>query len=236
MLAAQFNRDGHDVVDHHTYVFLGDGCLMEGISHEAASLAGTLGLGKLICVYDDNGISIDGKVEGWFARRHAEALRGLRLAGDPGGRRPRRRGGRQGAEARPRQPPPADADLLQDRRSAGARRTSRAPRRRTARRSAPTRSPRRAQGARLDARAVRDPRRDPRRLGPARARRPRREAPGSAASTRYRKAHPELAAEFERRMRGELPAQLAGAARSRRSRPRPRSRRRRRRAPPRRSC
>ena len=66
MLAAQFNRDGHQVVDHHTYVFLGDGCLMEGISHEACSLAGTLGLGKLIAFYDDNGISIDGHVEGWF--------------------------------------------------------------------------------------------------------------------------------------------------------------------------
>jgi transketolase len=65
-LAAQFNRPGHDVVDHHTYVFLGDGCLMEGISHEACSLAGTLGLGKLMAFYDDNGISIDGEVEGWF--------------------------------------------------------------------------------------------------------------------------------------------------------------------------
>ena len=66
VLAAQFNRNGHDVVNHHTYVFLGDGCLMEGISHEASSLAGTLGLGKLIAFYDDNGISIDGEVEGWF--------------------------------------------------------------------------------------------------------------------------------------------------------------------------
>ncbi len=65
-LAARFNRDGHDVVDHYTYVFLGDGCLMEGISHEACSLAGTLGLGKLIAFYDDNNISIDGEVEGWF--------------------------------------------------------------------------------------------------------------------------------------------------------------------------
>jgi transketolase len=65
-LAAEFNRPGHEVVDHHTYVFLGDGCLMEGISHEACSLAGTLGLGKLICFWDDNGISIDGHVEGWF--------------------------------------------------------------------------------------------------------------------------------------------------------------------------
>ena len=65
-LAAEFNRDGHEVVDHNTYVFLGDGCLMEGISHEACSLAGTLGLGKMIAFWDDNGISIDGHVEGWF--------------------------------------------------------------------------------------------------------------------------------------------------------------------------
>ncbi|WP_287796336.1 transketolase [Idiomarina sp.] len=66
VLAAQFNRDNHEIVDHHTYTFLGDGCLMEGISHEVCSLAGTLGLGKLIAFYDDNGISIDGEVEGWF--------------------------------------------------------------------------------------------------------------------------------------------------------------------------
>ncbi|MEQ9463700.1 MAG: transketolase [Haliea sp.] len=66
VLAAQFNRPGHEVIDHYTYVFAGDGCLMEGISHEACSLAGTLGLGKLIAFYDDNGISIDGEVEGWF--------------------------------------------------------------------------------------------------------------------------------------------------------------------------
>ena len=66
VLGAQFNRPGHSIVDHHTYVFLGDGCMMEGISHEVCSLAGTLGLGKLVAFYDDNGISIDGEVEGWF--------------------------------------------------------------------------------------------------------------------------------------------------------------------------
>lgn len=66
VLAAQFNRPGHEIINHYTYTFLGDGCLMEGISHEACSLAGTLGLGKLIAFYDDNGISIDGNVEGWF--------------------------------------------------------------------------------------------------------------------------------------------------------------------------
>ncbi|MCE8016866.1 transketolase [Halomonas sp. MCCC 1A17488] len=65
-LAAQFNRPGHTIVDHHTYCFVGDGCMMEGISHEVSSLAGTLGLGKLTVFYDDNGISIDGEVEGWF--------------------------------------------------------------------------------------------------------------------------------------------------------------------------
>ncbi len=65
-LAAQFNRPGHEIIDHRTWVFLGDGCLMEGISHEVCSLAGTLGLGKLVAFYDDNGISIDGEVEGWF--------------------------------------------------------------------------------------------------------------------------------------------------------------------------
>jgi transketolase len=74
-LAATFNRPGHTIIDHHTYVFLGDGCMMEGISHEAASFAGVQKLGKLILVYDDNGISIDGKVTGWFGDDTAERFR-----------------------------------------------------------------------------------------------------------------------------------------------------------------
>ena len=75
VLATQYNRNGLDLVDHYTYVFAGDGCLMEGISHEACSLAGTLGLGKLIVFYDDNGISIDGKVESWFTDDTASRFR-----------------------------------------------------------------------------------------------------------------------------------------------------------------
>ena len=75
LLASEFNRPGFEIVDHYTWVFLGDGCLMEGISHEACSLAGTLGLGKLVCFYDDNGISIDGQVTGWFTDDTAARFR-----------------------------------------------------------------------------------------------------------------------------------------------------------------
>ncbi len=84
ILAAEFNRPGHEIVDHATYVFVGDGCLMEGISHEACSLAGTLGLGKLVAIYDDNGISIDGHVAGWFTddSRQRFAAYGWRVIAD----------------------------------------------------------------------------------------------------------------------------------------------------------
>jgi transketolase len=75
LLAAEFNRDGHAIIDHRTWVFLGDGCLMEGLSHEACALAGTWQLGKLVALYDDNGISIDGKVEGWFTDDTAARFR-----------------------------------------------------------------------------------------------------------------------------------------------------------------
>jgi len=87
LLADEFNRPGHAIVDHRTYAFVGDGCLMEGVSHEACSLAGTLGLEKLIVFYDDNGISIDGKVEGWFADDTAQrfAAYGWRVIRDVDG-------------------------------------------------------------------------------------------------------------------------------------------------------
>ena len=86
LLAAEFNRPGHAVVDHHTYVFLGDGCLMEGISHEACSLAGAWKLNKLIALYDDNGISIDGQVAPWFADNTAERFKayGWQVLGQKG--------------------------------------------------------------------------------------------------------------------------------------------------------
>jgi len=74
-LAGQFNRPGHTLIDHHTYVFMGDGCMMEGISHEVCSLAGVLGLGKLTAIYDDNNISIDGEVGGWFADNTPERFK-----------------------------------------------------------------------------------------------------------------------------------------------------------------
>ena len=97
LLSAQFNRPGFELVDHHTYVFMGDGCMMEGISYEVASFAGTIGLSKLIAFYDDNGISIDsekGQIAHWYTDERAQALQRLRLAGHPEHRRPRRGGGR----------------------------------------------------------------------------------------------------------------------------------------------
>ncbi len=76
VLGTQFNRDGHNIIDHHTYVFLGDGCMMEGVSHEACALAGTFKLGKLVAFWDDNGISIDGEVQGWFTDDTAKRFEG----------------------------------------------------------------------------------------------------------------------------------------------------------------
>ena len=144
LLAATFNRPGHAIVDHRTYVFVGDGCLMEGISHEACSLAGTLGLGKLIAFYDDNGISIDGEVDGWFTDdtpKRFEAY-GWHVIRDVDGHDVAAVDAAiRDAKARRRQ---ADAHLLQDRSSARARPTRPARPKRTARRSARRKSRRRA--------------------------------------------------------------------------------------------
>ncbi len=205
LLAAEFNRAGHTVVDHHTYVFFGDGCLMEGISHEASALAGAWKLDKLIALYDDNGISIDGAVAPVVHRRHAEALRGLRLARDRRRRRPRRRGGRRGDREGARQHRQADPDLLQDddRQGRADARRHRQGARRSARR-------RRGQGdarrARLAARAVRPARRGLCRLGRHAPAAPLPKRRGGESFAAYAKAFPELAAEYTRRMAGELPA------------------------------
>jgi len=205
MLATHFNREGHDVVDHHTYVFLGDGCIMEGISHEAASLAGTLGLGKLICVYDDNGISIDGKVEGWMRDDTPKrfAAYGWQVIPAVDGH---------------------DAEAV-----AKALKRARANRRQptliccrtTIGWGAPNKQGTKAtHGEALGADEVAATRKalgwtsepfvipdEIRAAWDQRERGARAEKAWKRRFSRYRKAHPELAAEFDRRMRGDLPAQ-----------------------------
>src|SRR5690606_35861829 len=135
VLAASFNRDGHAVVDHHTWVFVGDGCLMEGVSHEACSLAGTLGLGKLIAVWDDNHISIDGPTEGWFTDDTPARFRAYGwhvIEGVDGHDAEAIKAAIEAARAERERP-----TLICCKTTIGwARRRSRAPRRRTARRSA----------------------------------------------------------------------------------------------------
>jgi transketolase len=205
MLATQFNREGHEVVDHHTYVFLGDGCVMEGISHEAASLAGTLGLGKLICLYDDNGISIDGKVEGWMRDDTPKrfAAYGWQVIPEVDGHDAEAVGrALRKARANRRQP-----TLICCRTTIGW--------------GAPNKQGTKAtHGEALGAEEVAATRKaigwpyepfvipDEIRAGwDQRERGARAEKAWKRRFGRYRKAHPELAAEFERRMRGELPAQ-----------------------------
>ncbi|MEQ8265053.1 transketolase [Pseudohaliea sp.] len=209
-LAAQFNRPGHTVVDHHTYVFLGDGCLMEGISHESCSLAGTLGLGKLIAFYDDNGISIDGEVEGWFTDdtpgrfraygwqvieavdgHDAEAVRGAIEAARAEGDRPtliccrtvigKGAPNKAGSESCHGAPLGAD-EVAATREALGW-----------------THPPFEVPGdiyAGWDARAAGSD----------------REAAWNAAMTAYAEAHPGLAAELSRRLAGELPANFGERA------------------------
>ncbi|WP_290869734.1 transketolase [Aquabacterium sp.] len=209
MLAVEFNVDGHCIVDHHTYVFCGDGCLMEGISHEACSLAGTWGLNKLIVFYDDNGISIDGEVDLWFSddtpkRFEAYGWQVLRAVDG------------HNADA-------IDAAIVR------ARQSSDRPTLICCRTNIGHGSPNKAgshevHGSPLGAPeilAVRDfldwphepfvlPE-DVKQNWDARARGEADEAAWLGAMARYRAEHPALASEFERRMRGDLPADFAAS-------------------------
>jgi transketolase len=209
-LAANFNRPGFSIVDHYTYVFMGDGCLMEGISHEACSLAGTLKLGKLICFYDDNGISIDGEVEGWFTDDtpgRFEAY-GWHVVRDVDGHD-------SDAVRRALE----EARAVTDRPSILCCRT-------IIGWGAPNKQGTEAtHGAPLGADEVAAARKT---LGwphapfvvpdeirvqwDARAKGSECEAGWQRTFERYRKEHPELAAQFERRMRGELPGNYRAAA------------------------
>ncbi|HVT32443.1 MAG TPA: transketolase [Rhodanobacteraceae bacterium] len=210
VLAERFNREGFPIVDHMTYVFMGDGCLMEGISHEAASLAGTLGLGKLVAIWDDNGISIDGEVHGWFtddtpARFEAygwEVLRGI------DGHNPEAiKAALVSAALDPKKPTLICAKTI-----IGY--------------GAPNKEGKEScHGAALGKDEVAAARA---RLGwnhppfvvpdeiydawNAEAKGAEREAGWNALVARYRNAHPELAAEFERRMQGALPDDFAAHA------------------------
>ena len=210
VLATRFNRKGFDIVDHFTYVFMGDGCLMEGISHEAASIAGTLGLGKLIAIWDDNGISIDGEVHGWFtddtpARFEAygwEVLRGI------DGHNPEAiKAALVSAALDPDKPTLICAKTI-----IGY--------------GAPNKQGKEScHGAALGKDEVAAARvalgwNHPPFVVPdeiydawnAEAKGAERESAWNALFARYRNAHPDLAAEFERRMAGQLPADFAAHA------------------------
>jgi len=204
MLAREFNRAGHEIVDHRSYVFLGDGCLMEGISHEAASLAGVWGLNKLIALYDDNGISIDGAVQGWFRDDTPARFRayGWNVIGPIDGHDVLAVGQAIAmAKSSTDRPTLIDCHTTIGRGSPGRAGTAK------------------AHGEPLGAEEIAKTRQalgwaappfevpnnlralwDARELGKA------REAEWNARLAAYRAAHPELAAEFERRMRGDLPA------------------------------
>lgn len=204
ILAAEFNRPGHEIVNHNTYVFLGDGCLMEGISHEACSLAGTWGLGKLVAFYDDNNISIDGHVEGWFTDdtpKRFEAY-GWQVIRDVQGHDPIAiEAALQQARANTAQP-----TLICCKTIIGA--------------GAPNKQDSHdVHGAPLGAAEIEAARAfigwnhppfhipaDIYAAWDARTKGASLEAQWNAAFAAYRAAHPELAAEFERRMAGELPA------------------------------
>ena len=210
LLAREFNRDGHAIVGHHTYAFIGDGCLMEGISHEASALAGAWKLGKLIVLYDDNGISIDGKVAPWFVDdtpKRFEAYRWNVIAGVDG----------------------HDVDAV-DAAIAQAKRSSDRPTliccKTTIGKGSPNRAgTAKAHGEALGADEIRLTREalgwahepfvlpeDAYTAWDAKARGDAAESAWEASFALYKAAHPELAAEYTRRMRGELPAGWPQAA------------------------
>ena len=207
LLAAEFNREGHNIVDHHTYVFMGDGCLMEGISHEACGLAGAWKLGKLFGVYDDNGISIDGQVAPWFVDDTPARFKayGWNVIGPVDGH---------------------DADAL-DRAIADARRQSERPTLIVARTHIGKGSPNRANTAKAHGEALgleevkltrdaigwpHEPFTVPHEVyrdWDAKPRGAASQAEWDRRFAQYRSAHPELAAELSRRMKGELPRNFA---------------------------
>jgi transketolase len=211
-LAAQFNRPGHEVIDHFTYVFAGDGCLMEGISHEVCSLAGTLGLGKLIAFYDDNGISIDGEVDGWFSDdtpKRFEAYGWQVIAGVDG------------------HDPEAVREAVNTARGDSARPTLICCRTVIGKGAPNKQGTAATHGAPLGAEEIEATRAAlgwvhpafeiPADIYAAWDARERGAAAQSAWDARlasYREAHPSLAAELERRLSGELPADFAERARA----------------------
>ena len=207
LLAATFNRPGHAIVDHHTYVFAGDGCLMEGISHEACSLAGTLGLGKLIVLYDDNGISIDGPTSGWFTDdtpRRFEAY-GWQVIANVDGHDVDAVSAAIAAAKADRDRPTLDLLQDHDRQGRADQGRHRGHARGGARRA---RGRRDARSTRMDARAVRHPAADLRRLERPGARQRRRSGVGDAlrelpgrVSGACRGAHPPHRGPASRRIR-----------------------------------
>jgi transketolase len=204
LLSAEFNREGHDIVDHYTWVFLGDGCMMEGISHEAASLAGTLGLGKLICVYDDNGISIDGNVKGWMSDDTAKrfAAYGWQVIKDIDGHDAEAVSkALRKAKANRRQPTLICARTVIGKgapNKQGSKSTHGEPL--GAEEIAATRA---ALGWSHEPFVVPE---DVRAAWDQRARGEKAEKSWKRRFNRYKREYPELAAEFTRRMKGELPA------------------------------
>lgn len=211
LLAQRFNRDGHAIVDHHTWCFLGDGCLMEGISHEVCSLAGTWGLGKLIAFWDDNGISIDGEVQGWFTddtARRFEAY-GWQVIRNVDGHDPEEiRQAIATAKAETGRP-----TLIGCRTHIGFGSPNKQGK------ESSHGAPLGKDEVALTREALKWPHApfeipaELRSAWDARERGAKAEAEWNARFAAYRAAHPELAAEFERRMAGELPADFAEVAR-----------------------